>query len=187
MDEANNSVENISKERVINKTLDLAPIEHILFSSSTEVNNQFINLNELQNSLQLQGDLTLLLTPTGLTNKKAEINEVRARREKQKTLSGWFACFIAPADVLLGGYEFDYVLGGMDASGKIPNKFEFQLTNVHHERFFSNKDGRRALEEIELSEGFLPKSQEQASIFTLSKNLDTGILTVIFVSLQNKA
>lgn len=184
MDEA---LTEVKQERHYDPHKDLCPIEHLLFGSSlTLTNGKFLNTEELMKDHRLARDADFLLKPFGLTTGKyniCNIDEIRTKRNKvaeEKGIAGriraWHACFTAPVEVMMGGYQFDYFLGSLNENGMLKNEFRFQFIDKEGNPAL-NKKGLEAFRKIELANDRL---------FDLAKDETTGILTITYRPLQGE-
>lgn len=169
------------KKEKFNPGLDLCPLEHILIGSSTRLENgSILNSNVLKTDKDIATNRDLLLKPNGLRLNTSTQDEITHNRQEQKALRGWPACFRASERALYDQYEFDFLLAD-PSNGLIPNEFLFQPIIVRGVGDFaplniSGTEATDALQKISLS----PKLEP---LFSLDRNLDTGVLTLKFLPL----
>lgn len=173
----------VPKERPYNNMTDLCPLEHLFIASSLKLarEDKIFNKKALKEDETLIGDADLLLKPFGLTTGESRNEDIRKRRKDKGKLSGSFICFKS----LERGYELDYHLNEPDKDGIIPNLFKFQIKKEDSRVWDkNNKEDLDAFGKVELHLGFLTYGNDNKPFFSLTKDEDTGILTLTFVPLQ---
>lgn len=176
--EATTASGELEKEKQFTTDLDLCPLEHTLIGSSTRLENgSILNSNLLKTDKDIAANRDLLLKPNGLRLNTSTQDEITDNRQKQKALRGWPACFKPSERGFYRLYEFNFLLAE-PSSGLVPNEFCFQLIRVGNitQSDISRIEIDDVLQKISLGPSLEP-------LFSLDKNLDTGVLTLRFLHL----
>lgn len=168
-----------TEKRPFSAMVDYAPLEHILFGSSCNIGDIFINSDNLKNYPQIANNIGLLLTPLGLIDKKTTIKEVSLNRKRKKQLPMSPVWLFGPTNC-----GFVYECKPLKPNGEIPNSFTFKVTNGDRPWDSSNSEDIAMLEEIILSDDPLAKTKDNPPLFSLSKDTNGGTVTLEYLPIK---
>lgn len=168
-----------AERRPFSAMIDYAPIEHILFGSSCNIGDVFINSDNLKKYPQIANNIGLLLTPLGLIDKKTTIKEVSLNRKRKKQLPMSPVWLVGPTNCV-----FVYECKPLNPNGEIPNSFTFKVINGDRPWDSSNSDDIAMLEEITLSDDPLAKIKDNPPLFSLFKDNIRGTVTLEYLPIK---